>query len=281
MILGMSSQAWSLVSRTFSSPYYQNHFRADLVNELKQFSGKVSVVLYDFLTGDQFLYEPTQNYSAASLIKIPVFMHYFSQKDQNKIDLDNKYFISNKDFVIGSGLIQTKPPQSYSVRELLNQMMIQSDNTAANYLIKKIGMNRLQNYLTEINLKEMKINNLIFAKVIKGPNQINAIESAKLLQMIYLPHFFKEDSHFEMNSILKNQKRNEMLPRYLPKQTIVAHKTGSTRRVAHDVGIVFHPHGDYLICVLTSGSQELLWKSKFIGKISKKVFDYYQSHPRH
>ena len=82
----------------------------------------------------------------------------------------------------------------------------------------------------------------------------------------------------ETLDLLKNQQRNEGLPKYLPDGTIVAHKTGEIDLYKHDAGIVFSDKGDYLIVVMSesdfpAGAQER------IALVSKGVFDYFDTRP--
>ena len=57
----------------------------------------------------------------------------------------------------------------------------------------------------------------------------------------------------------------------------IAHKTGLLRKACHDVGIVFTPKGDYLICVLTGHQSSNYRMSKhFIASMGRLTFDYYQ-----
>lgn len=77
-----------------------------------------------------------------------------------------------------------------------------------------------------------------------------------------------------MMALLKNQKKNIKLSKYLPQDTVVAHKTGELGGLSHDGGIVFTKKGDYIIVVLSQTASSLSADEK-IADISKAVYNYF------
>jgi beta-lactamase class A len=77
-------------------------------------------------------------------------------------------------------------------------------------------------------------------------------------------------------AILKGQKVNDRIPRYLPRTIAVAHKTGLENKVVHDAGILFTAHGDVLICVLTEGNTGAVIAKRVIGRLAALVYRAYK-----
>ncbi|MBI2622076.1 serine hydrolase [Candidatus Microgenomates bacterium] len=77
-----------------------------------------------------------------------------------------------------------------------------------------------------------------------------------------------------MISLLLQQELNDRIPKYLPKEAKVAHKTGEIDFAKHDAGIVFANSGDYLIVVL-SESDNPSAASERIANLSKAVYEYF------
>ena len=77
-----------------------------------------------------------------------------------------------------------------------------------------------------------------------------------------------------MMELLKNQKLNKKLPKYLPEGTVLAHKTGEIGWVSHDGGIVFQENGDYIIVVLSESSVPAGAEDR-IAKISEAAYQYF------
>ena len=67
-----------------------------------------------------------------------------------------------------------------------------------------------------------------------------------------LQSFLGKEECDAMISVLKHQKWNDMIPKYLPKDIDIAHKTGAISGVHHDAAIIYLSGGDAYILVLLS-----------------------------
>lgn len=95
---------------------------------------------------------------------------------------------------------------------------------------------------------------------------------AYLLERIYNKELVDKTSCEVMLKYLARQKVNDRIPRYLPKNLIVAHKTGTLKGIIHDAGIVFTDRGDYLICILTKGAKTYQEAKLCIAGISEFIY---------
>jgi beta-lactamase class A len=100
-------------------------------------------------------------------------------------------------------------------------------------------------------------------------------DMAFLLEKIYKRELVSAEASDEMLLIMKHQHMRDRLPRFLPSGWEIAHKTGLLRKACHDVGIVFSPQGDYMICVLTSHDATYKMAKGFIASMARITFDYY------
>jgi len=66
----------------------------------------------------------------------------------------------------------------------------------------------------------------------------------------------------------------DRIPKKLPLQIAVAHKTGLMKDVCHDVGIVYTNNGDFVICVLTQNIKHSLAK-EFIADVAYETYCLY------
>ena len=79
----------------------------------------------------------------------------------------------------------------------------------------------------------------------------------------------------DMIAILKDQQFNEIIPHDLPKDVVVAHKTGLITGVHHDTGIVYLPDGRTYVLVLLSKNLEDFDKgTQQLAGISKTIYEY-------
>ena len=81
-----------------------------------------------------------------------------------------------------------------------------------------------------------------------------------------------------MLTILKGQQKNTKIPAQLPKGTVVANKTGTLTQICSgDVGIVFSPACDYIICIINNKSRNDAKTEKAIAVLSLDVYRYYNT----
>ena len=73
--------------------------------------------------------------------------------------------------------------------------------------------------------------------------------------------------------ILNRQHYNSMIPAGLPADAVVAHKTGSITRIAHDAAIVYPPDASpYVLVILLRGWNDHAVASRAGARISKAVY---------
>ncbi len=83
-----------------------------------------------------------------SVIKIPVMVQAFRDAATGRVDFDQRHTVTDDDMRGGSGLIQTfAPGLAPTLRGLVTQMIITSDNTATDMVIGIVGMDRVNELL--------------------------------------------------------------------------------------------------------------------------------------
>lgn len=79
-----------------------------------------------------------------SVIKIPVMVQAFRDHAAGRLDLDGRVIVGADDMRRGSGLVQTfEPGLNPTLRSLVRQMIITSDNTATDMVIEAVGLDRV------------------------------------------------------------------------------------------------------------------------------------------
>jgi len=83
-----------------------------------------------------------------SVIKIPVMVQAFRDNASGRLDFDARYPVDPDDMRRGSGLVQTfAPGLNPTLRGLVTQMIITSDNTATDMVIAAVGLDRVNAFL--------------------------------------------------------------------------------------------------------------------------------------
>ena len=97
--------------------------------------------------------------NTASVIKIPVMILAFRDADAGRLDLDQRYVIRPEDQRRGSGLLQTFAPGIQpTLRDIVTQMIITSDNTATDIMIAKVGRDRVNRMLDSLGYRQTRLN---------------------------------------------------------------------------------------------------------------------------
>lgn len=257
-----------------------DRLKRSLENEIRRFRGEAGIVIKDLQTGWEIGFNKDKLIPSASLVKIPIMLSYFHASGEGKINLKDTVELAWSEKTGGSGLLKNTASGSvFSVEGLLELMITHSDNTAANMLIELLGFDTLNSYFSKLGLKHTNLSRKMmdFDDRKRGiENYTTAEDMAYLLEGIYRRQFLNNNVSTKCLELLAKQKINDRIPKKLPDDALVAHKTGLEYGVCHDVGIVFTDKGNFLICVLTKHNNRYAQPAKrFISKIALTTYNYY------
>lgn len=161
----------------------------------------------------------------------------------------------------------------------LGPMITVSDNASANALVRLLGdgdaaagMAAVNDWSRRQGLTDTRQNRLMLED--NGlQNYTSAADCARLLAAIYRGDCVSPEASREMLELLLRQEVNDRLPLGLPEGTPIAHKTGDLIGLCWaDVGIVFSPGGDYILCVISDG-QAGEWEAKSAAaELSRRIY---------
>lgn len=120
-------------------------WQGDLTARLKAiegvFEGELGVYVQNLASGEAFSWRADAPWYLASLIKIPVAAQVLAERQAGTLTLDERLTLSRSDFVDGAGPTNWHDPGTpISIRYLMEQMIIVSDNTATDMLIDRVGL---------------------------------------------------------------------------------------------------------------------------------------------
>lgn len=244
-----------------------------------QYKGEVGLYIKDIETGRLFEYNSNRPFVSASLIKIPIMAATFRAIRDGKLRLDSKMKYRRRYRRGGSGRLKwTRSGRGFTVSHLVYEMITHSDNTATAMLIHQLGYKYLNQSFSQFGLEVTRIRStgMSLANRVSRTkdNFTTPREMGVLLEEIYNHRLVNDGLSDLMLEILKGTKARSRLRRYLPENWKLARKTGLLRKNCHDVGIVFTPEGDYIICVLTSENDTYRKAKGFIASIGQKAYAY-------
>jgi beta-lactamase class A len=233
------------------------------------------IVIKNLKTGERYYSNEDKTLETASLYKLWVMATAFSQIQNGKLKetdiLSKDVQELNKDFNIASDSADlTEGTITWPVQNAIEQMIIISDNYSALLLTEKIGLSNVAAFLENNGLVKSKV-----GEDVKSPMS-TASDIALFLEKLYNGLLANKEYTDKMLDLLKNQQLNGKLPKNLPQDTVIAHKTGELNDISHDAGIVYTPKGDYVIVVM-SKAQDSEKTNEKIAEISKEVFGYFEN----
>lgn len=230
-------------------------------------NGTYSVIYKNLKTGDEFRLNPTKVYESASLYKLFVMAKTYEDLEKGEFSentvLQDSVERLNQRFGIASEEAElTQGSFKMSVTTALSQMITISHNYAALLLTSKLKTSEIKKFI-----KENGFDHTDFT----APPKTTPEDIELFYQKLYEGKIVSQASSREMIDLLKRQELNDRIPKYLPKGTPVAHKTGELGGMKHDAGIVFSKKGDYIL-ILMSDTKAPLNAAEVEAKISDKVY---------
>ncbi|RXZ00462.1 serine hydrolase [Fictibacillus sp. S7] len=193
-------------------------------------------------------------FPAASLIKLPILIEAFRQKEAGLLDLSMPVHINQKDKVGGAGVMNhLSPGASLTVLDVLTLMITVSDNTGANVMIEHAGRERINALLTELQCDQTVLERKLmdFKAIEAGKNNYtSAKDVVLLLKEIHHGKLLQNESRKMMLDILRNQQFRHKLPGSMDEEAvIIANKTGELQGTEHDAAI-FEYNGRIIFAVV-------------------------------
>lgn len=196
---------------------------------------------------------------AASVIKIPIMVEVFRRFERGDIRPEDVHVLTDAEKMPSCGALnRMHAGLEVTLRDLVELMVVLSDNTATNILIDLLGIDSVNETMCALGLKQTVLRRKLFDSAAKAQgreNTVGARDIGLLLEKMYRGELISEKASHEMLDILKNQKLNGKIPFYLHEKGIpVAHKTGEDDGITHDVGIVF-ARRPFVLCMLSNDTK--------------------------
>lgn len=237
--------------------------------------GEVGFYYKNLVTGDSLEQNGDMPLEAASVIKLTVMAEAFSQFASGEFCRDELFVVRPEDKLPSCGALnELHDYANVTGIDLVRLMIVFSDNSATNMLIKRLGMERINALIDRLGLEGTRLNRCLYddeASERGVENYISARGMGRLLELIYRGELVSHEASREMLDILFDQKLTGKLPLPLPRDIEVAHKTGEDDGITHDVGIVAASE-PYIICVCANKVYAPAF-DRAIHEVSLRVFD--------
>lgn len=232
---------------------------------------KASIYFRDLSNGPWLGYGEDEQFSPASLMKVPLFIAFLKMSEEGIISLDDKINSGDIQDSISQNIEPDKTIQAnteYSFLELLEYMIKYSDNSASSVLLRSVDPSILDNIYHELGLKIPTWGNT--------ENYMTVRDYSAFFRVLYNASYLNRSNSELALKMLSQTVFKDGLIAPLPYGTIISHKFGERvlqdDKQLHDCGVVYSPKGDYLLCVMSRG-QDFNRMKMLIQDVSKMVYD--------
>ena len=261
-------------------------------NEISYIDGDVAVAFLDLENETNSIFiNVDEKFHAASTMKVPVMIELYKQQSEGIINLKDSILLKNefKSIVDGSSykmditedsddIIYNKIGTKQELNYLLFNMITLSSNLATNVLIEIVDAKKTTKTMRALGADNIEV--LRGVEDIKAykkglSNSTTANDLLVIMKALANGKVGAKKDCKAMISVLKQQKWNDMIPKYLPKEVEVAHKTGSITGVHHDAAIVYLPNGKkYVLVLLSKNLKDFDKGTDQLAKISENIYNF-------
>ncbi len=225
--------------------------KTEILQRVSALSGDVGLYYKNLVTGESFGYRERDMFEAASVIKLPIYAVIMKLAAEGKVSLSEIITCRDEDKVPPCGALYFFTGDvDVDINTLCGLMISLSDNAATNLLIRRFGIDFLNEEFRKIGLKDTHLERRLFdpESAARGmENRIVPAEMGELLESIWRHDFVNEEVSAAMEKLLLEQQINHKIPGYLPEGTPVAHKTGEDDGITNDVAVVY-AREPYVLC---------------------------------
>jgi beta-lactamase class A len=253
---------------------------------------KIGISLICIEEKDTLTVNNNEFFPMQSVYKFPLALAVMSEVEKGKFKLNQRVNIekalSNK--FSNSALLKQNPniDKSMTIDSLIMYMIGYSDNVSSDALFDLVGGVEFTNqYMKKLGYANiyMKYNIIDMAQDPKRryENCTKPSEMSDLLVNFYQGKILnKSNTSYLLNYMINDSTTHKRIAGDLPRNTIIAHKTGTSdtndkgiTTAVNDIGIITLPNGKhYALSVFVSDSKENYeTNEKIIAKISKKIWD--------
>lgn len=219
---------------------------------------RASVFLRNFETGEWLSVNGDDTYSPSSLMKILTLIAYLRISETTPGYLDQTITVTDVPKLAQQNIIPSHTAmigKTYTIRELLTMMIVDSDNTSATLLTEHIDPTVLQNIMADLEITALDESTTF---------TISPRLFSRFLTILYNSTYLsKTDSQYALE-LLTESTFADGITKSIPTGITVAHKFGENtftdsdgvhKAQLHECGIIYRDE-PYLLCVMTEGTSQ-------------------------
>lgn len=237
----------------------------------------LSILIKD-LNDDSTIYEynSRKQLVSASLIKVPILLAVLEKVRRGYVSLNDMILVKEED-ILEDTTVFDSGSKNYTLLELLNWMIILSDNTATNVLIHEFGLEDIDRYIKrELQLKKTSLQRkmLDFHAIKNGyQNYTSQEDMLKVFTKLFNKEILTDDLCDLAIEILSKQRCQDQIMRYIYENVFFAHKTGALDYLNHDVGVMNINNHLFYIGISIYDCKDKEGNKKLSGMLAKMIYN--------
>jgi len=246
----------------------------EIVNDLEELydsnSKYFSFLYQDIFSGFTVSYNADSAIFTASTIKAPAMIYIYEMASLGKIDLNEKLVYTSNYYHDGSGILKNKEFNTeYTIEELLQYTIYDSDNIAYNMLNNRFGQKNIRDFW-----KNLGTENIFELNTIWGYTSA----SDAMIYMKELYRFSKENDEYGSKLLNHFKKAQWKMISDKDGNYNTANKGGWSGTAIHDVAIVFDENPYILVVMSNAGKSSynhlFTETSKLVGQLHEDYWKY-------
>lgn len=248
---------------------------AAIAEEMQTIPGHLGFYYKNLTTGETFGIRENEAYLAASVIKLPLYLHILQQCAAGKMDMEELLTVTGEEKMPSCGALTLFTGDvTANMRTLCRLMIALSDNTATNKLIRRCTIPGANEGFRGMGLEKTVLRRLLFdakASAAGLENTVSPLEMGRLLEQLYRGTFVSSEVSKEaMDTLLLQQVDHKLGGKLF--DAPIAHKTGEDEALSNDVGIVLGPN-PFVICFTGHDTDVYRWEDL----IRRAAYDLYRA----
>lgn len=233
---------------------------------------KLSVYFEYLPTGASIGVKEKDPYTFASLLKVPIIMAVYKKIENHELRFENIITIEKNDIDKTFGDLWKKGPGTeITVRDAINEILSNSDNTAKNALGKYIPKSDVDDVFAHLDIPEETDKN---SPVVTPKNY------SSVLRSLYFATYLSESSSNDILKTLTLSHFDDKIAQPIPNNIAVAHKIGvydnetdtTQIPVFSDCGIIYLPRRPYILCIMAQAPEN--HARKYMQDISRMIYSF-------
>ena len=231
--------------------------------QLDTLPGHLGFYYKNLTTGLEFGVRENEPYLAASVIKLPLFLHILEQSAAGKFPLSQTLTVEDQEKMPSCGALNSfTGPVTADIETLCRLMITISDNTATNKLIHFATIPGANEGFRAMGLTQTVLRRLLFDSEASArglQNTVSPKEMGSLLEKLYRREFVSPEVSQHALEVLLKQQIDHKLDGKLCGEVPIAHKTGEDSALSNDVGL-FLCHQPFVLCFTGHDTDVYPWE---------------------